>query len=167
MERQGPGEVQEAGATHAVRVGLGDTAPPIEQLVPHRRPMLLLDSVSSGDEKHIECSVTLRDDSPFVEGGRVRSTLAIEYMAQCVAAWAGLQGHATHEPIRIGYLIGAREITLEVDHFFVGDHLRVEATKVWGDMVLGHFACAVHRGSETLASGTLNVYRGDAPAEQA
>jgi predicted hotdog family 3-hydroxylacyl-ACP dehydratase len=170
MESQRPGQVAgaaDAGHPPVRRVGPGAAPPPaIEELVPHRRPMLLLDAVSSGDEARIECRVSLRDDSPFVEGGRVRSTLAIEYMAQCVAAWAGLQGHAAGEPVRIGYLIGAREITLAVDYFFVGDDLRIEATKVWGDLVLGHFACAVHRGDETLATGTLNVYRGDAPAEQ-
>ncbi len=141
--------------------------PPIANLVPHAAPMLLLDEVRAGDETRAECGVFLRDDSPFVEGGRVRSTLALEYMAQCVAAWAGLQGRLRGEAVRVGYLLGARDVSFAVDHFAVGDELRIEATKVWGDLVLGHFACAVRRGGETLASGTLNVYRGDVPAEQA
>jgi predicted hotdog family 3-hydroxylacyl-ACP dehydratase len=129
--------------------------------------MLLLDDVLLADEKRIECRVLLRSDSPFVAGDGVRSTLAIEYMAQCVAAWVGLQDHARGLPIRIGYLIGAREVTFAVDEFRVGDELRVEASRLWGDDMLGHFACTVRRAGEPdvrtppLASATLNVYRGE------
>jgi predicted hotdog family 3-hydroxylacyl-ACP dehydratase len=130
--------------------------------------MLLLDEVVTADETHIECRVLLRPDSPFVAGDRVRSTLAVEYMAQCVAAWVGLQDHAQGLPIRIGYLVGAREVTFAVDEFRVGDDLRVEAARLWGDDMLGHFACSVRRagdapspGSSPLAAATLNVYRGE------
>jgi len=127
--------------------------------------MLLLDEVLLADEKRIECRVVLRADSPFVAGDRVRATLAIEYMAQCVAAWVGLQDHARGLPVRIGYLVGAREVTFAVDEFQVGDDLRVEATRLWGDEMLGHFACAVRKADESggppLAAATLNVYRGE------
>jgi predicted hotdog family 3-hydroxylacyl-ACP dehydratase len=103
----------------------------------------------------------LRDDSPFVEAGRVSPMLAVEYMAQCVAACAGLQGHANGKPVRVGYLVGAREITLPPEPFRVGDVLRVRAQHVWGDDVLGNFRCSVERGGEVVAQATLNVYRGD------
>jgi hypothetical protein len=47
-----------------------------------------------------------------------------------------------------------------VDHFRVGDELRLKASRVGGDSTLGVFACSVLRGGDTLASGTLNVYGG-------
>jgi predicted hotdog family 3-hydroxylacyl-ACP dehydratase len=143
--------------------GAGPEMPPVEQLVPHRGPMLLLDEVRRGDAKGIECRVLLRPDSPFVEAGRVRAAVAVEYMAQCVAAWVGLQGHARGEPVRIGYLVGAREVAFAVDEFRVGDELRIEATRVWGDDTLGHFECKVSRDGATVATGGLNVYRGPLP----
>jgi len=132
--------------------------PPLTELVPHRAPMLLLDEVSSYDDISVECLVVLRDDSPFVERGRVRATLALEYLAQSIAVWTGLQGRARGEPVRIGYLVGARELTFAVDHFRVGDELRLRASRLGGDSTLGAFACSVVRGGDTLASGTLNVY---------
>ena len=52
--------------------------------------MLLLDEVVAWDATRVECRVVLRDDSPFVDAGRVASTLAIEYMAQCIAVFVGL-----------------------------------------------------------------------------
>jgi predicted hotdog family 3-hydroxylacyl-ACP dehydratase len=135
--------------------------PPLTELVPHRAPMLLLDEVCGYDDVSVECLVLLRDDSPFVERGRVRATVALEYLAQCIAVWSGLQGRARGEPMRIGYLVGARELVFAVDHFRVGDELRLKASRVGGDSTLAMFACSVLRGGDTLASGTLNVYGGN------
>ncbi len=135
--------------------------PPVTAVLPHRAPMLLLDEVTSWEGKSIACQVVLRDDSPFVEAGRAPAALAIEYMAQCIAAYVGLRGYARGEPVQIGYLIGARDVTLPADDFRVGDVLHVTASHVWGDEALGSFACAIERGAREVARGTLNVYRGD------
>jgi predicted hotdog family 3-hydroxylacyl-ACP dehydratase len=141
--------------------------PPIRELVPHRPPMLLLDEVLSWEAGKTVCLVVLRDDSPFVEAGRVPPMVAVEYMAQCVAASAGLRGNAQGEPVRIGYLVGAREIVLPAEPFRVGDVLHVEASHVWGDDTLGNFQCSVERRGEVVARATLNVYRGDLQPAQA
>jgi predicted hotdog family 3-hydroxylacyl-ACP dehydratase len=87
-------------------------------------------------------------------------------MAQCVAAYAGLSGHERGEPVRVGYLVGAREVTLPDEPFRVGDVLRVTAQHAWGDDILGSFHCRVDRGGETIARATLNVYRGDLDVSQ-
>jgi predicted hotdog family 3-hydroxylacyl-ACP dehydratase len=137
------------------------TLPSIMDVVPHRPPMLLLDEVVAWDSNRAECRVVLRDDSPFVEGGRVASTLAIEYMAQCIAVFVGLEAHYRGLPIPLGYLVGAREISLPVDGFRVGDVLSVEASPIWGGETLGSFQCKVERMGEVLAEGALNVYRGE------
>jgi predicted hotdog family 3-hydroxylacyl-ACP dehydratase len=139
---------------------MGGLLPPVVELVPHRDRMLLLDEVREAGEASIACGVVLRGDSPFVEGGRVRATFALEYMAQCVGAWVGLQDLRRGLPVRIGYLVGAREVAFAVDAFDVGDDLRVEAAKLWGDEALGHFECRVLRRGETVAAATLNVVRG-------
>jgi predicted hotdog family 3-hydroxylacyl-ACP dehydratase len=73
----------------------------------------------------------------------------------------GLRGHARGEPVQIGYLIGARDVTLPAEDFRVGDALQVTASHIWGDEALGSFTCAIERGAREVAQGTLNVYRGD------
>jgi predicted hotdog family 3-hydroxylacyl-ACP dehydratase len=135
--------------------------PAITDLVPHRPPMLLLDEVASYDGSCLACNVVLRDDSPFVEEGHVNAPIALEYMAQCIAAYVGIRGQARGEPVQIGYLIGAREVIFNVDSFSVGDVLRVEVSHAWGDDTLGSFACSVARGDQVVATATLSVYRGD------
>jgi predicted hotdog family 3-hydroxylacyl-ACP dehydratase len=122
--------------------------------------MLLLDELSSWDGDLVECRVRVRHDSPFVRQGRVPGTVAIEYMAQCVAVYGGLRALTKGEPIKIGYLLGAREVIV-ADDFRVGDLLLVRASHVWGDAKLGSFSCMVDRGDQTVASGSLQVYSGD------
>ncbi|HEX3694693.1 MAG TPA: hypothetical protein VH374_04820 [Polyangia bacterium] len=143
------------------------TFPPIRDLVPHKPPMLLLDRVVAHDADSVTCEVVIAADSPFVENGRVPAVIGIEYMAQCVATFAGLSAHAGGKPPRIGFLLGCRELTLAVDAFLVGDALLVEARRAWGDSDLGNFVCRVQRGGETVASGTLNVYQGPLPEDVA
>jgi predicted hotdog family 3-hydroxylacyl-ACP dehydratase len=122
--------------------------------------MLLLDELCEAEGDRVVCRVVLREGSPFVEGGRVHAPVALEYMAQAVGVYAGLESLRRGEPIRIGYVVGSRELEFAVDHLAVGDDLRVEARHVWGDDTLGSFACRVLRDGEPVASGTLNVYRG-------
>ena len=66
------------------------TYPPIVELVPHRPPMLLLDRVLSYDGECVVCETVLEPESPFVDEGEVPAIVGIEYMAQTIAAGAGL-----------------------------------------------------------------------------
>src|SRR5438552_53932 len=136
------------------------TFPPLAELLPHSPPMILLDTVVDRDERSIACAVRVRPDMPFARDGHVPALLAIEYMAQAVAAYAGLLARDEGRPIRIGYLLGTRELTLDVERFDVGDELIVRARHVWGDATLGTFDCDIDRAGTRSAAATLNVYAG-------
>jgi predicted hotdog family 3-hydroxylacyl-ACP dehydratase len=143
--------------------------PDVRDLVPHQPPMLLLDALRSCAEDSVTCTVTIRPDSMFAEGHdgerRVPAVVGLEYMAQSVAVYAGLTARRAGRPPRIGFLIGCRELRLEVEGFSVGDTLDVEVRRLWGESDLGSFACAVRRAGEILVSGTLSVYQGTLPEE--
>ena len=135
--------------------------PGLESLLPHRPPMILLDRVLDDGDGTITCEVRLRPDSPFVENGSVAAVVATEYMAQCVAAYAGLQAFRRADAIRTGYVIGARSIDLSLDEFGVGEELIVRAQHIWGDDILGKFECSVDAGGCRAASAILTVFQGD------
>ena len=142
------------------------TYPPIVELVPHRPPMLLLDRVLSYDGDCVVCETVLGPNSPFAEQGHVPAVVGIEYMAQTIAAGAGLsareKGSASGQ---MGFLLGCRSLTIAVDSFRVGDRLTIEARRSWGETALGSFACKVQRGAEVLVEGALTVYQGPLPEE--
>jgi predicted hotdog family 3-hydroxylacyl-ACP dehydratase len=135
--------------------------PPIETLLPHRAPMILLDEVHADATGSITCKVTLRAHSPFVENRRVPAVVAVEYMAQCVAAYAGLQAFRQGRPVRIGYVIGARLVEFSVDEFDVGEELVAKASRIWGDDALGKFECSVDSRERRVAAAILTVFQGD------
>jgi predicted hotdog family 3-hydroxylacyl-ACP dehydratase len=144
------------------------TFPPIAQLVPHKPPMLLLDRVVAYSGDVVTCEVEIRPDSPFVrEGlgvpGGVPGIVGLEYMAQCIAVYAGLSAHAKGEGARIGFLLGSRDVRVDADVFPIGDRLAVEARRSWGENDLGSFACEVRRGAAVLVRGNLTVYQGPLP----
>ena len=140
--------------------GIMLTYPPLEALLPHRAPMILLDGVHDDTEQAITCKVTLRDTSPFVENGRVPAVVALEYMAQCVAAYAGLKAFREGTPVRLGYVIGARVVELAEDQFGVGEELFVSANRVWGDDLVGNFECRVDSRRRRVATAVLSVFQG-------
>ncbi len=132
--------------------------PAIADVLPHSAPMILLDEVLGFDGGSIRCRTTIRSDSMFVEEGRVRAIVALEYMAQAVAAFAGVRAKAIGAPPRIGYLLGTREMRLEAGYYAVGDELIVEAEEVRGDERMGSFRCRVSRDGHRTAEAILNVY---------
>src|SRR5262245_53157601 len=80
--------------------------PPIVEVVPRRPPMLLLDRVLSYDGERVVSELVLRPDSPFAEGDEVPAIVGIEYMAQTIAAGAGLSARDKGQPARVGFLLG-------------------------------------------------------------
>jgi len=142
------------------------TYPPIVELVPHRPPMLLLDRVLSYDGDCVVCETVLGPDSPFAEQGEVPAVVGIEYMAQTIAAGAGLSARDKGDQAgRTGFLLGCRNLSIAVDSFQIGDRLTIEARRTWGENQIGSFACKVQRGSEVLVEGALTVYQGPLPED--
>lgn len=134
--------------------------PAIAEVLPHSAPMILLDEIVECDGERIRCRATLRSDSVFVAAGRVRAIVSLEYMAQAAAALAGMRGRTIGAAPRIGYVIGAREMTLGVDQFEIGDELLVDAEEVWGDERMSSFRCRVSRDGRCVAEASLNFYLG-------
>jgi predicted hotdog family 3-hydroxylacyl-ACP dehydratase len=133
--------------------------PSLRELVPHRPPMLLLDEVVAFDGATATCAVTVRSDAPFAEDGRMPAWVALEYCAQCVAAFAGLRARGEGRPPRLGLLVAARDLTLDVDSFAAGERLIVVARLVFGEVRVGRFECEVTRAGTVVAKASLSVYQ--------
>ena len=131
----------------------------VQDLVLHRPPMCLLDAVHSVSEGRIVCSLTLREDSAFVEASRVRSVVALEWMAQAVAAHTGaLRLESGLAPAR-GYVVTSRRMDFFVPYFSVGEQLEVEACLRWSDGKTSNFDCVVRRDGQVTVEGTLTTHQ--------
>jgi predicted hotdog family 3-hydroxylacyl-ACP dehydratase len=104
--------------------------------------------------------VRVTEQSLFWESEGVPAIVAIEYMAQTIAAFSGARRRDRGLPAQLGLLVGCRLMTLEVEHFRSGDELLVEARHVGSSATLGQFDCAVSCAGTVVARGVLSVYEG-------
>ena len=143
-----------------------NTIPHILQLVPHRGAMCLLDEVIAFDADSVEARTAVRADSPFADGAGTGSWLGIEYMAQTVAAFAGLRAHASGNAAPVGLLVGTRRYSAQCAVFAAGSSLRVRAERRFeADNGLASFACRILGADDALlAEATLTVYQPRDPA---
>lgn len=137
------------------------TYAPVEELVLHRAPMLLIDEVTEYEPERIACAVTVRSFPPLGTHDAVPGLVALEYMAQAVAAYAGLHARERGEPLLPGFLIGISRMDVQVPSFRVGERLTASARHTWGDARIGSFDATLTRSDTHVATATLKVARGD------
>ena len=131
----------------------------VDELLPHRAPMILLDRVVQFSDDGIEC-VVKTIGTPFVSQDTVDIIVATEWMAQAVGAFVGAGRQAKGEKPRIGFIIGSRRVDFHVDRVAADTELRVHASPVWIDRGNGNFRCRVEELStgRVLAEGSLTVH---------
>lgn len=134
---------------------------PVEDLVPHAAPMLLLDRVVAYEEKALVAEVTIGQHSPYLQAEGVPAYVGIEYMAQAVAALAGVRGRLKGEKPRIGFLLGTRQLTSTRGWFRLGERLDIHVASFFEGEGMGAFDGRVEIGGATVVAGRLNVYLPD------
>lgn len=133
---------------------------PIEALLPHARPMILLDRVLAFDPTFLEAALTVRRGMPFFEQGKgVGAHIALEWMAQACAAYVGLEAVLANEPVRVGFLLGTRNFAAKVERFAADETLRVRADLVFRDGETGVFDCAVHHDGQEVVRAQLTLHQ--------
>lgn len=130
------------------------------QVLPHRHAMMLIDEVTYGPD-YGEATLTVRADSAFCDGVHgVPAWVGIEYMAQAISVFSGVEQLQRNNEIKIGLLIGTRRYESEVPMFTIGTRLNIIARlKDREDEGISMFACEIRDGQRVLAHGDIKAYR--------
>lgn len=131
---------------------------PIAELLPMQPPMVFLDRVVSYEDPKLVTEVDIRPGIPFCEDDGVPAWIGIEYMAQAVAAHAGVEARLRGEPPTIGFLLGTRAYRCSIDRFALGERLRIHVEPLFSEEGLGAFSCSIEM-ADTVAAATVNVYQ--------
>jgi predicted hotdog family 3-hydroxylacyl-ACP dehydratase len=130
--------------------------------------MLLLSRVLRHEGDCTVCEVGITGPTPMGDSDEpVPPWWGIEYMAQCVAAHAGLVGWASGQPPRVGFLIGSRRVVFHTTGFAQGQSLVVQARRLWsGAGGMAAFECSVEDAASgaALVVGRLNCFSPDVAA---
>ena len=146
----------------------------VEDFIPHRGAMRLVDRVLEVDDEHVVAEVDVPFDGLFVRDGQVPSWIGIEYMAQTVSAWAGNRARGKGGAPRAGLLLGSRRYEAKCDGFPSGARLRVEVRcELVAANGLGQFDCRILMAGEEVAVARIavldppegsNILQGGTPA---
>ena len=133
----------------------------VADLVPHSRRMSLLTRVTAYGDQWLEAEVDIHSHSMFVEEKGVPTWIGVEYLAQAIAAYAGLQQRQQAQPPKLGFLLGTRRYQCNTEWFPIGETLsiRVEC-EMQAENGLHVFRCEL-RGKQVAASASLNIYQPD------
>jgi predicted hotdog family 3-hydroxylacyl-ACP dehydratase len=152
----------------------------IEQHIPHKGRMCLLDEVLSWDATHIRCrSVSHKSpENPLRAYGRLGAACGIEYAAQAMAVHGALI--AASAPLAstlsvglrrstgpaVGYLASVRNVALHVIRLDDLDaDLVAAAERVTGDGSTVMYEFSVWSAQQTLLSGRASIVVTGSPHE--
>ena len=130
----------------------------IAELIPHSGSMILLDKILEFDEHSLSAELVVRDDSLLSHNKKIPAWVGIEYMAQTIAAYAGIHSKKLGEPINLGFLLGTRRYTSNIDSLDIGTVLTIKITKIIHDDKLGVFDCKIY-GTGIEINANLNVFQ--------
>jgi predicted hotdog family 3-hydroxylacyl-ACP dehydratase len=132
----------------------------VEELVPHRGRMCLLDTIVDYGEDWLRATVTPGPGARFATSDGVPAWVGIEYMAQAASAFGGIEQVQRGEQPSVGLLIGARYYRCMQDHFDFGVPLDVRVKIAMRDAEdFAAYDCHVELGGRRVAECTLKAYR--------
>jgi predicted hotdog family 3-hydroxylacyl-ACP dehydratase len=134
--------------------------PDIRSLVPHAGRMVLLDRVVRADAESVCAEVRIRPGSLFCGASGVDAWVGLEYMAQAIGAYAGYTARLRGEPVKIGFLLGARRYECSRPSFPLGSVLRVYVRRVLqSENGLASFECRIDDAAGQVAAANVTVFQ--------
>lgn len=143
----------------------------LDQYLPHKAPMILLDQVAEVTEQYSICESIVGESgvlAPFLTAdGNLPSWYFVELMAQTIGVWNGVRLNDADQLPNIALLLGIRGFSSTVDEAKNGDILKIKADLTLFDETICSFRCYVIHEENVIAQANLVVYEaGDENIEQ-
>ncbi len=133
----------------------------VAELVPHSGKMSLLTGILAYGDGWLQAEVEITRESMFADAQGVPAWIGLEYMAQAIAAYSGLQERLHGGKPKIGFLLGSRKYLCNAERFHIGQKLRLKVyPEILGDNGLNVFKCEL-QGEAVSASALVNVFQPD------
>lgn len=131
----------------------------VEQLLPHRDRMRLIDEVAEVNEAHAVTRSLVRETWPLFAEGDAEPTVLIELVAQTAAAAQSWRRPPGERGEGFGWLVGIRTAEFFTRRLPAGLALVTEATYLYGLDDYHVYAGKVTAGGTLLAQVELQVLR--------
>ena len=136
----------------------------VEQLLPHSGDMVLIDQMLDyGDDYGVSRVKVYATDKFFEEDiNGIHSAIGLEWMAQTIAAIAGIMALQNNRSVQVGFLLGSRKYEPAKSVFKLGEEYTIRVEQLYREENgLGAFQCTIHEGDKLIADAKLNVFAPD------
>jgi predicted hotdog family 3-hydroxylacyl-ACP dehydratase len=131
--------------------------PDIKNLIPQREPMIMIDNLLSADELTCRSQFFVRNDSLFIENGRLTESGMIENMAQTAAGRIGYICQQESRPVPLGY-IGAVQNLEILELPKINEQIETEISIKNQIFDITIVTATVYGNGKTLARGDLKIF---------
>lgn len=137
--------------------------PPIEDVLPHRGNMLLIDRLLEFSHESLIAEYSPKADAWYADTeGNMPAWIGLELMAQAVAAHVGVLKLNEKKPQKNGVLVGTRRYSAAVPIFTANMPMQIHATIFYQDISgIAAYDCSIKNGDTLLAEATLKVFEPD------
>jgi len=139
-------------------------ARPISDFIPHRAPMILIDSITRHQPDSLITQTQISPQSAYFDETQqgVPNYVGIEYMAQSIAALAGVEAILQGQPIKVGFLLGSRKLQMHQHLFALGHTYHTHVTRLYQEESgLAVFDCQIFHQNTLIAQANVNVFQPD------
>lgn len=127
------------------------------ELIPHRPPMVLIDTVNEYGPTRIVARRTVREGDPFVDAHGLDNSALLEVIAQTIAAGDAMYAQANGGRVLRGYLTGLTGVKLH-GRAAIGDIIEVTGDCLKRMDGMGLFDTTAKVGDRLLAEGRFKLY---------
>ncbi|WP_144212099.1 ApeP family dehydratase [Shewanella donghaensis] len=134
----------------------------VSHFVPHRAPMILIDRLLTHDIDKLITEVTISESSAYFSEplNGVPNYVGIEYMAQSIAALAGVEAHLKSDKVRVGFLLGTRKLVMHQSCYKLGQTYQIHVARLYQEESgLAVFDCQIFAGNDIIALANVNVFQ--------
>ncbi|MBA6153899.1 hypothetical protein [Gelidibacter maritimus] len=85
----------------------------IKKLIPHREPMIMVDSLLEFSDGEARVGFTILKDNLFVNNDEFSETGLIEHMAQAAALYIGFKNHAKEQSAKEGFIASIKKLNIQ------------------------------------------------------
>lgn len=85
----------------------------IKKLIPHREPMIMVDSLLKYEEGTATVGFTILKNNVFVSNDELSETGLIEHMAQAAAVYIGFKNHIDEQSMKEGFIASIKKLSIK------------------------------------------------------
>lgn len=139
------------------------TFPPIADLIPHGLPIRMLEELLEWEPGSATCRMRVRQVTPFVREGSVPTVVTIEIMGQAIAACLGYEAYRGGNNVRVGMIVGVRNMEMLQPRLSVGAELRILVRRLRGDEDASVFGGEVFSDDQLVSRARLTLVHPETP----